>query len=57
MKHDDRIFFYKQLKNIGSAENFKYVLSKATGEYFLLAADDDIRSSNFIEKNLDFLEK
>jgi glycosyltransferase involved in cell wall biosynthesis len=56
MKRDKRIVFKRQSKNIGPGENFKYLFNKAKGDYFLLAADDDIRSLNFIEKNLEFLE-
>ena len=55
MDNDKRIIFKKQFMNIGPGENFKYVLSKAKGDFFLLAADDDARSLDFVEKNLEFL--
>jgi glycosyltransferase involved in cell wall biosynthesis len=55
MDNDKRILFKKQSMNMGPGENFKYVLSKAKGDYFLLAADDDVRSLDFVEKNLEFL--
>lgn len=57
MKHDKRIFYTKQKKNIGAARNFQYIINKASGKYFLMAADDDVRSLDFIEKNIVFLEK
>ncbi len=53
---DDRIRYVRQPKNLGSAGNFKYVLDEAIGEYFLWAAADDIRSNDFLEVNLRFLE-
>ena len=56
MDKDKRIIFKKHPINIAINENFKYVLSKAKGDYFLFAADDDVRSLDFIEKNLEFLE-
>jgi glycosyltransferase domain-containing protein len=57
MKHDKRIFYTKQKKNIGAERNFQYIINKASGKYFLMAADDDVRSLDFIEKNIVFLEK
>lgn len=52
---DRRIKYVKQSCNIGAGENFKYVFDHSKGEYFMWAAADDIRSENFIEKNLTFL--
>lgn len=46
---DSRIIFYKQKENVGIARNFNAVLEKATGEYFMWAADDDEWEDNFIE--------
>ena len=57
MKHDKRIFYTKQKENIGADSNFQYVINKASGKYFLMAADDDVRSLDSIEKNIVFLEK
>ena len=56
MKHDKRIIYRKQKKNLGAEKNFQYLINKASGEYFLMAADDDVRSLDFIEKNVIFLE-
>lgn len=53
---DDRIRFFRQSKNFGAVTNFTFVLEQAKGHYFMWAACDDIRSSNFIEENLSFLE-
>ena len=57
MKNDKRIFYTKQKKNLGAERNFQYIINKASGKYFLMAADDDVRSLDFIEKNVVFLEK
>jgi glycosyltransferase involved in cell wall biosynthesis len=46
---DPRIEYYIQDKNIGASKNFEFVLSKATGKYFMWAADDDLRESDCIE--------
>ncbi len=49
-RNDARIRFFKQQKNYGSIYNFKFVLEKANGEFFMWAADDDEWESDFIEK-------
>ncbi len=43
------IRYFRQERNIGVMANFKFVLEKAAGEYFMWAADDDEWESNFIE--------
>lgn len=53
---DRRVKYIRQSVNIGSALNFKYVLEKAVGKYFIWAAADDFRSSDFLEENVGFLE-
>lgn len=51
------IRYYRQPENRGAAFNFKFVLDEAKGDYFMWNADDDLRSSDFIELNTDFLEQ
>ncbi len=46
---DDRIQFYVQKNNISIVPNFQFLLDKASGEYFMWAADDDFWDANFIE--------
>ena len=41
MAKDARIQYFRQQENKGGEFNFKFVLGKATGEYFMWAADDD----------------
>lgn len=49
---DNRIKYYRQGSNIGPALNFKFVLKKAQGHYFMWAADDDEWDFKFIEECL-----
>ena len=56
IKNDNRVKFFRQNKPLAPAENFFFVLSKANGKYFKWNCHDDFISSNFIEKNLNFLE-
>jgi glycosyltransferase involved in cell wall biosynthesis len=45
---DSRIQYYRQDINKGATFNFQFVLEKATGEYFMWAADDDEWRYDFI---------
>jgi glycosyltransferase involved in cell wall biosynthesis len=47
---DSRINWHRQAANIGAWSNFKFVLAKATGEYFMWAADDDEWDPSFVER-------
>jgi glycosyltransferase involved in cell wall biosynthesis len=46
---DKRITYYVQEKNLSIVPNFQFLLDKATGDYFMWAADDDNWDLNFIE--------
>ncbi len=54
---DKRVTYISQKSNIGMMKNFKFVLEESSSEYFMWWASDDVKSSNFIELNLSFLEK
>jgi glycosyltransferase involved in cell wall biosynthesis len=54
---DKRIRYVRQSRNIGAEANFQYVFQIAESEYFMWAAADDTRSSDFLELNLSFLQK
>lgn len=56
-KKDNRIIYFRHEKNNGAYWNFNFVLKKAKTKYFVWAAVDDIWSQNFLEKNIDVLEK
>lgn len=48
-KIDSRIVFFAQDQNYGSEYNFNFVRSKASGEYFMWAAGDDMWDPNWIK--------
>ena len=52
---DDRISFYQQKENLGVTHNFDFVLRASRGEYFMWAAGDDIRSTDYIYTNVQYL--
>lgn len=54
---DSRVILFNQKYTLTVLENFKYVLNKASGEYFLWAACDDRRDANYIEALMDELVK
>ena len=54
---DPRINLVVQEENIGPVANFNYVLSRSTGTYFMWLATDDFKSPDFIDINLEFLQK
>ena len=54
---DGRVRYVRQTHNLGAAGNFKFVLSQARGRYYMWAAADDFRTSNFLAENVAFLEK
>lgn len=54
---DTRISLVVQEENIGPVANFDLVLSKSTGTYFMWLAADDFKSPDFIDVNLEFLQK
>ena len=53
---DARVRYIRQSVNIGPSKNFMAVLNEAHAPYFMWSASDDIRSSDFVEENLNFLE-
>lgn len=54
---DSRIYYFRHEKNQGASANFQFVLDQAKGRFFMWAACDDVRSSDFISVNLDFLRE
>lgn len=52
---DPRVQYFRQMENTGLF-SFQFVLEKATGEYFMWAADDDIWDPRFISTLLKLLE-
>src|SRR3989338_10588415 len=56
-KRDSRITYYRQEKNLGLFANFKFVLDKADTDYFIWAAQDDIREKDYLKTCVEQLEK
>jgi len=56
-KLDNRIQYFRQMENTGAANNFRFVLGKARGEYFMWVADDDFVSEDFIWQAIQFFEE
>ena len=46
---DSRITYIRQSPPIKAFENFRFVLDKAEGEFFLWAAHDDLHSNDYVE--------
>ncbi|MHA1289815.1 MAG: glycosyltransferase family 2 protein, partial [Candidatus Thorarchaeota archaeon] len=55
VERDSRIQYFCQKENKGGLYNFRFVLEKATGEYFMWAADDDEWNPRFVEVCVDKL--
>lgn len=55
MAIDKRIKYYKQQDNKGLTYNFNFVLEKATGDFFMWAADDDEWDNSYIYECLQTL--
>jgi glycosyltransferase involved in cell wall biosynthesis len=54
-KKDKRIKVFYQKQNLGSLPNFNFVLKKASGSYFMWAAQDDVRDARCVEKLYDLM--
>ena len=54
---DCRIRYLCQIKNIGAWSNFQYVLAQSRADYFMWAAHDDVKSSDYLELNYTFLSQ
>jgi len=54
---DVRVVYYRQPKNLGMFQNFKFVLDAASDDYFMWAAQDDVRDPQYIERCIAILEK
>ncbi len=55
-ERDPRIRYIRQPCNLGPAANFRFLVDAAQAPYFLWAACDDIRSPDFLEENVRFLD-
>lgn len=49
---DKRIILYKQEKNIGSTNNFEFLLTKVENDYYMLSDQDDVWEKEKVEKSI-----
>lgn len=56
-QRDSRIRYFSQKTNLGPPANIRFVLTQATGEYFMWADDDDIRDENWVEVLLNRIQE
>lgn len=56
LKKDNRIKYFQHKPNKGARFNGRFVLEKASGKYFMWAADDDYWSPNFVSELVHLLE-
>jgi|694.fasta_scaffold03483_24 glycosyltransferase involved in cell wall biosynthesis len=49
---DHRIHYYRQIENIGAANNFLFVSQQASAKYFMWAAADDLWHPQWVEELL-----
>ena len=54
---DKRIRYIRQNNNMGALWNFNFVLKQSNKEYFIWVSSDDKLHHEFLEKNIDILEK
>jgi glycosyltransferase involved in cell wall biosynthesis len=52
---DSRIIYHRMPTNVGSLENFRFVLRETQSEFFMWAAHDDIWPANFVSSAVDCL--
>jgi glycosyltransferase involved in cell wall biosynthesis len=53
---DARFRYIRQRMNLGASANFSLVYQEARAPFFMWAADDDLRPSDFIERGVEALE-
>ncbi len=56
-KKDPRITYHRQEENVGMFANFKFLLDKAHGDYFMWAAQDDLWEKDFLTVCIEHFEK
>ena len=52
----DRIHYVRQGTNLGATANYNFVLGRATGDYFMWAADHDLWEPTFMSRCVEALE-
>lgn len=55
-REDVRVKYFRQNRSLTAGENFRYVLERASGDFFMWAAHDDRWAGNYIEILLQALQ-
>lgn len=53
---DSRVHYHRSSENVGASRNINSLLQRARGEYFKLAAADDLHEPTYVERCVDVLE-
>ncbi len=56
-RRDPRIRYYRHDRNIGQFANFKFLLDRAAGDYFMWAGHDDMWDARYLEACIDLLTR
>lgn len=56
-KHDERVFYYCQSKNIGGLANFLYGMSRIETDFFSFLSDDDYLLPGFYQRAVAALDR
>lgn len=57
MRNEPRIRFFRQERNLGASNNYRFLSEQAQGKYFFWADDEDSCSPTFVEKLVSCLEQ
>lgn len=57
VKKDQRITYFQQKQNLGMFPNLSFVLDRADADYFMWAAQDDVREKEYLTVCVQHLEK
>jgi glycosyltransferase involved in cell wall biosynthesis len=56
-QRDERVRYYRQPRNRGVAANYRFLVERATGEFFKWAAYDDVCAPQFVERCVAALDR
>ncbi len=57
VKKDRRVIVFLQNKNLGTVQNFEFLMQKVESKYFMFSDQDDIWQKDKIEKSLEKIEE
>ncbi len=57
VKLDSRVRYSRHERNYGAGLNFTYAFTNTSGEYFMWAADDDVRGKDYLARTVERLDR